>query len=203
MESKGHKNDFEVECDEDYPQNIYWLSILCVNGSDTTKLDCYPDDNPMFLTFISGIWCIINSIFGIFGNSLTLISIPYAAKRKSFGLHRNWNTMNLFILNLAFVDLLYCLINLPTYAVQRLRREFPFGLTLSHIFPAYTNMNAFASWMSTGLVAMSRCLSICFPNAWKRFCSRTWVVYSIFVGVWIYVVVILMPIWMGVKHKLP
>ena len=59
----------------------------------------------------------MNSILGFSGNLLTILAIPYAAKKKKFNLHRNW-PLTIFILNLAIADFLYSSINLPLYALQ-------------------------------------------------------------------------------------
>ena len=85
------------------------------------------------LNLCAGILCIIIAIIGITTNLLTLLAIPFAAKRKKyasihihttnlicniyefffrFNLHKRFSD-KIFILNLAFGDLLYCGINLP------------------------------------------------------------------------------------------
>ena len=73
------------------------------------------------ISVFAGIWCIVNAVLGICGNLLTILAIPYAAKRQKFNLHRNW-PLTIFILNLAVADLLYSSINLPLYAQQYLKK---------------------------------------------------------------------------------
>ncbi len=51
----------------------------------------------------------------------------------SFSLHLNWN-MTLFILNLAFADLLYCITSLPFYVVHYLFRGWPLGSKACYLF---------------------------------------------------------------------
>ena len=71
------------ECKEG--DNIYLLSKLCVNGSNTDNLECiqnYNDITYWVLRKLLGIWSILVGSLGISGNLLTLLAIPYAAKRK-------------------------------------------------------------------------------------------------------------------------
>ena len=49
-------------------------------------------------------------IFGVLSNALTLISITYATIKKKNKFDRaSWYSTTVFIFNLAFVDLVYCL----------------------------------------------------------------------------------------------
>ena len=51
------------------------------------------------------------TIVGILGNILTLVSVTYAKKYKNHGLHNsNGLSSTNFIMNLAMVDLMYCLL---------------------------------------------------------------------------------------------
>ena len=50
-----------------------------------------------------------------------------------FSLHLNWN-MTLFILNLAFADLLYCITSLPFYVIHYLFRGWPLGPQACYLF---------------------------------------------------------------------
>ena len=51
------------------------------------------------------------TIVGILGNMLTLVSVTYAKKHKNHGLHNSTGLSSTnFIMNLAMVDLMYCLL---------------------------------------------------------------------------------------------
>ena len=73
-----------LECKEG--ENAYLLSKLCVNSSSTDpSLECiqnYNDITHIGLRKLLGIWSIIVGGFGVAGNLLTLLAIPYAARRK-------------------------------------------------------------------------------------------------------------------------
>ena len=73
----------QLECEEG--KNLYLLSKLCVNGSNVDNLECiqnYNDITYWVLRKLLAIWSILVGSLGICGNILTLLAIPYAAKRK-------------------------------------------------------------------------------------------------------------------------
>ena len=54
---------------------------------------------------------VVAAIIGVLGNLLTLISVTYARKNRKHGLHNTTRlSSTIFILNLAIVDLIYCLV---------------------------------------------------------------------------------------------
>ena len=56
------------------------FSDFCIKYPNEINL-CFPKE--IFdLSTAAGIWCIFNSITGFCGNLLTLLALPYAAKRK-------------------------------------------------------------------------------------------------------------------------
>ena len=116
-----------------------------------------------------------------------------------FGFERHFATTTLFILNLAAVDLTYCLLSLPAQAVQKLTRSFPFGDVPTQILAIFSTINGYVSWMSVALVALSRCLFIL--NFWNNLstgCSLGWTIGVIFGLLWVYGFSILVPILFGV-----
>ena len=73
------------ECKTGENSTIYLLSKLCVNGSNTANVECvqnYNDISYLVLRKLVGLWSILVGSLGISGNLLTLLAIPYAAKRK-------------------------------------------------------------------------------------------------------------------------
>ena len=73
------------KCKSGENSTIYLLSELCVNGSNIENVECiqnYNDITYVVLRKLVGIWSILVGSLGISGNLLTLLAIPYAAKRK-------------------------------------------------------------------------------------------------------------------------
>ena len=108
---------------------IYLLSLLCTNGSDLSKYDCVKSYTPAtdIIRTASGIWLTLVGILGIFGNLATLTTIPYAAKRRRYGLHNNYFTTTFYILHLAFMDLLHCLLIVLPLGILYSSNSSPFG----------------------------------------------------------------------------
>ena len=57
----------------------------------------------------------------------------------------------IFILNLAFCDLMYCFINLPMYAYYFLHQKWEWGLNLCKIAVNIRGINSYAGWLSVGM----------------------------------------------------
>ena len=80
------------------------LSQLCPAARDLTKLECvksYGFETDV-IRKIAGIWITIAGFFGIFGNVVTLTTVPYAAKHKLYGFDRKFRSGTIFILHLTF-----------------------------------------------------------------------------------------------------
>ena len=75
-----------LNCSEDQPISVYNLSHICLdlslNDSIKNELDCFPEQFTFATSTVVGTWCILNCVIGFFGNLLTLLAIPYAAKNK-------------------------------------------------------------------------------------------------------------------------
>ena len=64
--------------------NTYDMSEICLDTNINQKADCFPSEykyNDGQIAKIAGTLCVINSIVGFMGNLLTILAIPYAAKR--------------------------------------------------------------------------------------------------------------------------
>ena len=106
------------------PENVYNLSHFCVDFElASPDIECFNRKvSPAFTDFIT-VWCILNAICGTFGNFLTLVAVPWAAYKKRPGFRGAIQPTTVFILMLAGSDFIYCVVNLPLYAVQYLNRR--------------------------------------------------------------------------------
>ena len=121
------------------PEGRYQLAKLCIrNDIDLTELDCVPgakangsnDEHRNVvhaLRVAVGIWCLFVAIVGILGNLLTLFALPYAKKKNQRFFRENWNSSTMFILNLAMVDLVFCIICIPTFSIPFLTQGWEYG----------------------------------------------------------------------------
>ena len=70
------------------------MSKLCLegwkSGNWSITEDCFPQDIDASITIFAGVWCSINSAIGFSGNLLTLLAIPYAAKKRKWDIAKNF-----------------------------------------------------------------------------------------------------------------
>ena len=167
-------------------ENIYTLNELCTNGSNSSNLECYKDHGSMTNAsrISTGVWHIVIALIGIFGNITTLIAIPYAAKKKRHGIHKDYSTTTVFLLHLSFVDLLHCVLMAIPRGIMYLSTSSPFGIYGCQIV-MYSGMSIFvADMLALALVALSRCLDIALTIKWTYFCSRRRNVTMLFLICW-------------------
>jgi len=163
------------------------LSKLCVNGSNTENVECvqnYNDVTYVVLRKLVGLWSIFVGSLGISGNLLTLLAIPYAAKRKRYGLERNYNSTTIFTLHLAFIDLCFCVICIPQYTFAYISEQWPFGEFICKWSGPIIFLVTFVDWICLGFIALSRCLNMTKPKMWNNFCNKKTNVAIILVGMW-------------------
>ena len=129
----------------------------------------------------------------------------------------NW-PVTVFILNLAFADLMYCSINLPIVVIQKLNQDWTLDLPtcrcLTNIryrwvcFDKYSASNinnlkicfsnAYADWMSLAMIAASLCSEVTSLGQQTIFSSRrNRILILIFIR--IYGFVLLIPTNLGVS----
>jgi len=117
--SKGLFHNFE-NCD------FKWTELEAMHNcvkeevwsNDTLLMSCcVPLDSS--LSQVAGVLCIFVAVSGLIGNMMTLLAIPWATKNGLYGFNsHSCKYTNMFIVNLAFSDLVYCCINLPMYSYQ-------------------------------------------------------------------------------------
>ena len=120
---------------------------------------------------------------------------------KFFYMHRimflNW-PMTVFILNLAFADLLYCSINLPIYVVHQLQYEWKWNLPFCQFIANIRYSNAYADWMSLAMIALCLNFNITKPRKETILSSRRNRIL-ILVFIRLYGFILLMPTNFGVR----
>ena len=118
--------------------NIHSLSVLCLNTSHL-NLECVSnlsgfdseDTSHSFtygLRICVGVWCILVTIVGICGNLLTLYALPYDYNkryRNGCSISETWNTSTVFIVNLARIDLFFCIFCMPTFIIPFITQNWP------------------------------------------------------------------------------
>lgn len=131
----------------------------------------------------------------LFSNSITLDPNKLKLLHNSrFNLHRNWST-TIFIINLAVADFLYCILNLPFYALNYFYHGWFWGKTLCITTTGFRYINAFADWMCVAMIAVSRFLTLTSPALAQRILSG-WNGFFIICLTWIYAVLLVAPMYL-------
>ena len=155
-------------------EQIYMLSQLCPAALDLSKLECVKSYG--FETDVirkaAGIWITLAGFLGIFGNVVTLTTVPYAAKHKLYGFDRKFRSGTIFILHLALMDLLHCILIVIPLGVQFSSSHSPSGQNSCRIYLYGGVATMVVDMLALTLVALSRCLDIAMKEKWTKFCEK-------------------------------
>ena len=180
------------------------LSHVCVNGSfahlsiEEWNQRCFPTyKENVTLSRITGVWSLINFLLGVTTNLLTLLAIPYAYYKRRHGFHRTFWKTDVWILHLAFCEFLYCIVFHPHFFVPSLGGRYPQGIgtwfcTASFLLTILTYTN---DWLLVAIVAVTRVLSVKWPNWWTDFCDKKVNVFLVMASTWIFQALLMSPIF--------
>ena len=171
----------------DSVEDIYWLSRICINGTYSNEFECvkFYSQSVTIIRKGIGIWFLCVAILGTFGNLMTLIAIPYAARHKRHNLHLHFNATTLFILNLAFVDFFHCLFFTWPQVIFNLSNSSPFGDWGCKIVDVAGVTSISGDMLGLALVSLSRCLHMTRKQRWNAFCDRKRNISFLFFIAWI------------------
>ena len=114
-----------------------------------------------------------------------------------FGVKKNWNTLQIFVLHLAICDLLYCLVPLPFYSSLYIGGQWYFGEIWCKLTSILAHVFAYNSWMALALIALSRAFALPDTDIWKRVCDNGGSKKMILIT-WIFNLLILLPSFLEV-----
>jgi hypothetical protein len=128
-------------------------------------------------------------LVGIFGNLLTLIAIPYAKWRRRHEIHLNFWTNHIWVLHLALVELMCCILTLPVLFV------FPFlgiryvqvpGMdTAFRILFIIGHQMVYIDWLLLSIIVMTSVIKLRNPKGWDNFCENKIYVAGFLIMPWI------------------
>ena len=104
-----------------------------------------------------------------------------------YGLHENWNSLTIFVLHLAFCDLLYCAVNLPLYGLNYLSDKWLLGEIWCGISSAIAFTSTYVSLMTIAIIAVNRALFITSKPFLDHLCTNV-KSKCIILGLWIIVI---------------
>ena len=148
--------------------SIIEYSSLCLG--DEPPEDCYPNVKSTVVMALNVSFQTANILFGVSGNLLTLLAIPYARRRHRFGFKSSSDDpTNLYILHLAFCNLLFCLIVVPLFTLHFVFRGWPLGNTICLASVVMRWGSSIINNLLLSLIAFSRLVMIKSPFIGKMF----------------------------------
>ena len=150
------------------------LSEVCTNGSDTSNFECVKiiDETTMLIRYASGIWFLLISLLGTFGNLATLICIPFSARRRLFGFDKNFSNTTIFILNISLIGFCRCfLFTFPT-SISLFTQKWLFGTFLCKLDGYILDVTLYAELIGLNIIGISRCLGLQQNTMWSEWCIR-------------------------------
>ena len=109
-------------------------------------------------------------IFGFQFHQRIWMKISLIVSNFRFGLEYSWTT-TIFVLNLAFVDLLYSAICLPLRALQFFCKGWFWGETVCKMIAIFDYITAGTEFLSVAMVALSKCINLIKPKLGERLFS--------------------------------
>ena len=146
-----------------------------------------------------GILPLIIFAVGVFANLMTLVSTFYAKTKRKYGFLENWNTATIYIQNLAFIDLLYCLIllikviydiimHLEHYAKDARDKHQPYkeDAMFCKIFVHLQIFLGTCDKWAIVVIAITRAVAITNNRVWENICDkrRNVVIFVLFPWIW-------------------
>lgn len=100
--------------------------------------------------------------------------------------------------------MIYCMINLPLFALSYFYNGWFWGQTSCQVFTAFRQINAVAEWISVAMIAVARCLTLTNARLASKLLSKV-MRRLIIIFIWIYANLLAMPIWifgtLGYNYK--
>ena len=104
-----------------------------------------------------------------------------------------WHTSIVFILNLAALELIFCVVCMPTYIFIFTKSFWPHNLFYCKFSAISTFLIVHTNWFSIGLIAVTRCVALTRKRVWKSFCSRRRNIVIICIFPWVWSLLINLP----------
>jgi len=151
------------------------------NATQMTEVVEFPRPVMIFAAICASIFTVV----GIGGNLLTVVALLRCPKLR---LHAT----TLFVISLAFSDLLFSAVNLPITAVRYANGDWPFDDTMCRLFPFFFYGNVAASLMSMVAITINRYVLIAYHGLYHRIYTRTNITLMI-ASVWAFSFGIMVP----------
>ena len=143
----------------------------------------WKEDSTLFVTNI-----VLIMIIGVFGNLLTLITVPYAACWHKDKFPRLWSPTTILLLHLSLCDLLYCLLGLPMFLIGTFSIKWLNSVLFCYISTTARVIVAVADFLTVAAIALTRSIGILRTLGFRKMvCNRrlNLSIYWLLVLIWV------------------
>ena len=188
-----------------YGYQMEVLSSVCVNGSfahlsrEEWDKRCYPTIHEnVALNRLSGTLSLISFLAGSISNLMTIIAVLYAKYKNRHDFHRTFWKTDIWVLHLAFCELLYCIFFHPHYMGPAfgLRYSQGIGSGFCTVMFVMTILSYTNDWLLVSIVAMTRVIALKLPDEWEGFCENRIYVFLSMLATWIFQALMMLPIFL-------
>ncbi|CAD6192675.1 unnamed protein product [Caenorhabditis auriculariae] len=165
----------EIQCDYFDTVRNYQNSVYKINFDGSPIVPLY------------GLVC----TFGAIANFVVLFAFARTANLR--------NLRNSFIVNLAFSDLLLCVVTAPVTLYTSLNLFWPFGDISCKVLAGVQAVNTFVSSLTLAFIAMDRVLLTLCPVKWRLAATAPVMCYFV---VWVISIMVALPYALAVRSKL-
>ena len=155
-------------------ENFITIGELCVNGSDTTLVECYKyvDEVTLGFKYLEGVWFLIVFLLGTFGNLATLVCISFSVKRKLLGFDGTLKSTTIFIMNLSLIDMIHCLVFTLPNSYSLLSQKWPFGSFWCKFCGYVSGWSWYSAMIAVNLIGISRYLDLKMNRKWVQWSHK-------------------------------
>ena len=141
------------------------------------------------------------SVTGIIGNLVTILALYYAKRKRRYGFHENWCTSTIYVINLAFIDFMFCVtmliqVSTPLYYMSYEDDHIIFNDTDVWGCTLVTHMQIlFGSLDGSAIACISvmRAIAVTSNQKWETLCERKRNVFIFLLSPWFFTLVIYAP----------
>lgn len=146
---------------------------------------------------------IIISVVGIVGNLLTIVGFYYVKHKRRYRFHENWQTSNIYIFNLAIIDLCFCIcITIQVFSAisfmsfENGHRTYYDPESLWCTFSAgFQTFFGVLDSLAITLISLTRAIAVTNNSRWETFCEKKANVIIVFLFPWILSAMVYLPFY--------
>ena len=141
------------------------------------------------------------SVVGIIGNSLTIFSLYYAKRKRRYNFHENWCTSTIYIINLSFIDFLFCVVMLIQFFSAFHFMNYDDGKIIFKdteiwwctLTVHFQTLLGALDGSAIALISLTRAVAITSNQRWETLCEKKRNVFIFLLSPWIFTLALYAP----------